>query len=164
MFIIKRRPYLIGLAREIFYNLANPVQSFYWFLFRPYRPGAKTFLFANKKLLLVRIGYKHKRFVLPGGGIQKEEPVDAAIRELYEEAGIKITNPDYIGKCNYTNQYKKVTVFYYTKEIYEEDIIIDGQEIIDAGWFDLNDLPKNVAPRLIEELEMYNNWKITQKI
>lgn len=160
MITINRRPYIVRVFRELFYPCARPLQKVYWFIFRPYRPGAKTFIFHNGRILLVRIGYAHKKWVLPGGGIERgEESIRAAVREAKEETGLDISNPTYIGERHYTNQYKKVTVFYYTSTVSNDDLVIDGQEIIDAGWFSLDSLPDNIPPRLPEEIVMYTNWK-----
>ena len=160
MLRVQRRLFLIRIFREVFYTCARPMQKVYWYLFRPYRPGAKTFIFFEGKLLLVRIGYAHKKWVLPGGGIERgEEPKDAALREAKEESGVVITSPVYIGERSYNNQYKKVTVFYYFALATGEDLIIDGQEIIDAGWFSIDSLPKEISPRVSEEIAMYTEWK-----
>ena len=151
---------MVRWAREIFYACANPLQKLYWSLFRPYRPGAKTFIFNQDQLLLVRLGYGHKKWVLPGGGIDKgEKPEEAAKREVKEEAGLDVENLIYIGKRFNTNQYKKVDVFYYMAKTNNPDLIIDGQEVVDAGWFRLDELPKEITPRVGEEIIMYNNWQ-----
>jgi len=160
----KPRPLLIRCLRKVFYACANPLQKIYWLLFRPYRPGAKTFVFNQDKLLLVRLGYGHKKWVLPGGGIDKgENGEEAAKREVKEEAGLDIENLIYIGKRFNTNQYKKVDVFYYTTKTYNSNLVIDNQEIVDAGWFKINELPEEITPRLKEEIMGYNNWKDESK-
>lgn len=165
MLTIRRRPYFIRLIREVFYACARPMQKAYWWLFRPYRPGAKTFIFYQNKLLLVRIGYAHKKWVLPGGGIEQgEESGETAIRETREESGLIITNTVYIGERSYNNQYKKITVFYYLASVLNDDLVIDGQEIIDAAWFSIDSLPKEIPSRLLEEIVMYNEWKRKQLI
>jgi len=164
MLIVKRRPLLIRTLRKVFYFCAQPMQKTYWYIFRPYRPGAKTFIFYHDKLLLVRIGYAHKKWVLPGGGIERwEESAQAAVREAKEESGVVIDSPIYVNERSYNNQYKKVTVFYYTDTTPSDDIVIDGQEVIDAGWFDLTSLPDNHASRLDEEIVMYNKWRADNK-
>jgi 8-oxo-dGTP pyrophosphatase MutT (NUDIX family) len=120
-------------------------------------------IFCNGKVLLVRIGYLHKYWVFPGGGLHRgEDPREAAIREAKEESGIDVTDVVFIGERLYTNQYKKVTQYYFTAEAVTSDIVIDGQEIIDAGWFQLDSLPELISPRAQEELTMYTNWKANQ--
>ena len=148
------------MCPQLLYDCVRPFQKCYWFVFRPYRPGAKTFVFYQGKLLLVRLGYSHKCWGLPGGGIERgEEPVQAAIREVYEEAGVVLTDSTFVSDRTYTNQYKKVTVFYYEATVLTDDVVIDGQEITDAGWFAFDALPAEIRPRLLEEITMYTNWK-----
>ncbi len=160
MLTIRRRHPIIRFGRQLFYQSARPIQKIYWYIFRPYRPGAKTFIFYQDKILLVRIGYAHKCWGLPGGGIERGEESDqAAVREAYEEAGVVITEPTFISERSYTNQYKKVTVFFYTATVMIDDLHIDGEEITDAGWFTLGALPSEIRPRLLEEITMYTNWK-----
>ncbi len=164
MLTVHRRPYLIRIAREVFYMCARPLQKSYWYIFHPYRPGAKTFIFCDGKLLLVRIGYAHKKWVLPGGGIEAgESSMQAAVREAKEETGLIISSLQSVGEKSYDNQYKKVTVFYYTATVLSDDLVIDGQEIVNAGWFPLDALPPEILPRLSDEITMYNNWKYGKK-
>lgn len=163
MLIVRRKPIVVRTLMKFCYALARPIQKSYWFIFRPYRPGAKTFIFYQDKILLARLGYAHKSWVLPGGGIDRgESPLEAAVREAYEEVGIKISNPNYVGEQTNNRQYKKVTVFYYTIAIDNPDIIIDGQEIADAGWFSLDKLPSDTRSYLRDEITMYNDWKYGQ--
>lgn len=160
MLTIRKRPWWLRILREGFYAIANPLQRVYWFLFRPYRPGAKMMVFAQGKLLLVKIGYSHRCWVLPGGGVNRgEKPIEAAMRELKEESGVVVLEPEYVGERIHNYQYKRVTMSYFTQTINEVDLVIDGQEITNAGWFDLDNLPQPHKTRLVEEIAMYNNWK-----
>lgn len=161
MLTINQRPYLIRQVRELFYTCARPLQILYWYIFRPYRPGAKTFIFYNDKILLARLGYAHRSWVLPGGGVESgETPIMAAIREVKEEVGIIIKDLLFITEQSNTRQYKKVTVFYYVAHVSSEDLIIDGQEIKDAAWFALDSLPSDAREYLKQEIKMYNEWKL----
>jgi 8-oxo-dGTP pyrophosphatase MutT (NUDIX family) len=145
---------------QLFFDAIRPIQKLYWYIFRPDRPGAKTLVFDEGKVLIVRLGYAHKNWVFSGGGIEQgETPEAAAIREAFEESGVEITNPILIGKRFYTNQYKKVLQHYFVAETITSDLVIDGQEIVDAGWFPLDALPPNVSSRVHDEVAMYNNWK-----
>lgn len=75
---------------QVYFDFIRPLQKLYWYLFRPYRPGVKTFVFHNGNVLLVRIEYAHKRWVLPGGVIERgEDSIQTAIREVKEETGVK---------------------------------------------------------------------------
>lgn len=161
MLTIRRK----NVPPQIFFDCVRPLQKWYWYLFRPYRPGAKTLIFHEGKILLVRLGYSHKKWVFPGGGLKRgEQPRDAAIREVKEETGIVLADVTYIGERFYTNQYKKVTQYYFTATTATSDIVIDGQEIIDAAWFPLNALPLEVSPRVVSEVALYTEWKLTSQV
>ena len=64
----------------------NPVRRFYWFVFRPQTRGVKVLILWQGKALLVRLGYAHRSWTIPGGGVHSEESYEeAARREIKEE-------------------------------------------------------------------------------
>jgi ADP-ribose pyrophosphatase YjhB (NUDIX family) len=160
MLIVRQKSRVARFVSQGWYDAIRPLQKCYWFLFRPYRPGVKTFIFCKGNILLVQIGYSHKSWVIPGGGIdRREQPVAAARREAEEETGIAVTNVSYVGERSNTRQYKRVTVFYYAAEVDDDTVVIDGQEIIDAAWFPLDALPTSLRQNVREEITMHTNWK-----
>jgi ADP-ribose pyrophosphatase YjhB (NUDIX family) len=160
MLTVQKRPWIIRVLREMLYVCAPKLMRIYWWLFRPYRPGVKTFVWHEGKLLLVRLGYSHKKWVLPGGGIDRGEgPSEAAVREVKEESGLDIVSPIYVGEQDMNHEYKRVTQFYFTADAASPDLTIDGQEIVDAGWFPLDALPAEIAPRVPKQITLYNEWK-----
>jgi 8-oxo-dGTP pyrophosphatase MutT (NUDIX family) len=80
----------------------------------------------------------------PGGRIERtgnfdgnftyETPKDTAIREAYEEVGIKINPKDVEDKT--VQLYKYITFFYKVETSF--DISLDKEEILDAQWVNLN--------------------------
>ncbi len=156
MLIKRPRSFPIRIARELFFKLTLPVRQFYWWLFQPERPGVKTFIFnSSGELLLVRLGYGKKRFTLPGGGINRHESAEvAATREIFEETGVRVNSLTFLESRTYTTEHKKVTVSYFFAYTETIDIVIDNQEIIDAGWFMRDALPDFASPLLHEELLM----------
>lgn len=77
-----------------------------------------------------------------------EHPEDAALRILEEQTGIKDLNPElaFIESFKGADQSWHL-VFHYKAESAEEPVIIAQEEIKDAKWFGLKDLPdkKEVA-------------------
>ncbi|MBI4287788.1 MAG: NUDIX domain-containing protein [Chloroflexi bacterium] len=60
-----------------------------------------TAVFRDGNVLLVRDKGKHK-FSLPGGGIKSDEPsIAAAVRELYEELGVRARKAERVFKCDF---------------------------------------------------------------
>lgn len=156
----KRRPAWVRVIREIYFFFERPCKKIYFWLFRPHTDGVKSFVFYDEKLLMVRLGYAHKKWVLPGGAVDRGEPLmAAAFRELVEESGVVPQSLEKIGSLYSEAQYKKNTVYYFFGESNAPDLEIDDQEIVDAGWFEVEALPDNCAPRVAEEIRLYNDWK-----
>lgn len=160
MLIHKPRPWLVRIGRKIFYTSYNPLKKLYWKILKPSGEGVKSFIFKQDRLLLVQIGYDHKSWTLPGGAIDKgEKAVVAAAREVQEETGLNLQDLLYVTSGLRTGEKKRVTLHYFYGETEVEDITIDDQEIIDAGWFTLDSLPDKRRPLLDEEIQLYNDWK-----
>lgn len=135
------------------------MRRLYWRVCKPVRRGVKVFVFNNERVLLVRLGYGKRKYALPGGGVERGEFLeDAAVREVLEESGIIITEPKYIGSRTYTTEYKTAEVAYFHARTEIADITIDGQEIIDAGWFTLQELPELNSVRLKEEIQAFEEF------
>ncbi len=112
----------------------------------------------------MKIGYSHKSWVLPGGGVDKGETTEkAAVREVMEEAGVVLNNLQYVTGGESNRQYKRVKLHYYYGEARDEDLVIDDQEIVDAGWFALDDLPEKRRQVLDDELGLYKKWTYETK-
>lgn len=84
-------------------------------------------------------------WTLPGGGLEfKENLEDCAVREVFEETGIKVNN-DRIKMVSVTNDVVEdahfVTIFFLVEEYEGEPKVMEPDEIIEWKWFDLNNLP-----------------------
>jgi 8-oxo-dGTP pyrophosphatase MutT (NUDIX family) len=146
--------------KKIYYFFQNPIYKVYCFIFRPKSLGVKIVVENNDKLLMVRIGYAHKRFTFPGGGVKKNESFkDAAKRELEEEVGIKIKSLIEMGEYTSDSNYKKniVKCFYlYTNSSF---VKIDNFEIIESGWYDSEKFPENLSFAVPKIMEIYKTFK-----
>lgn len=111
----------------------------------------------TKKILLV----KHKKFnkwVQPGGHIEENEtPEEAALREVYEETGLKIkllgerfpresdfVRPFAIQKNRGRNDDLHIDIVYLAEPVEYKELIYDENESLGIGWFDRSDLD-NIA-------------------
>jgi ADP-ribose pyrophosphatase YjhB (NUDIX family) len=156
----KKRPQWLRFVRALYYFFERPYKKLYFWVARPETTGVKLFIFNEDRLLLVRLGYAHKKWVLPGGKVDRGELLDqAARRELNEESGVIAGNLKLLGSLYNEHQYKKNTVHYFYGAVTEEDLVVDDQEIVDAGWYKLDALPGKCAPRLYKEITQCNSWR-----
>ncbi len=137
----------------------NPLRKLYWFVFRPQTRGAKMLIERNGRLLMIRNTYGHKNWTFPGGGVAKNESYkEAAIREAWEEVGIRVRNCTFIGQYINTHQYKIDTVeCYYTKTT-SDNFQIDPGEIMEAKWIKPHQIPQPLNPRVPIILSMRENY------
>ena len=129
---------------KLFWLIANPPRTAYWFVVRPHTRGAKCLIENNGAFLLVRLNYAHRLWTLPGGGVHKNESFEqAAIRESAEEAGILPSKVLKLGEYTTNHQYKIDTVHVYYYQAPTREFSVDGFEIAEAGWFRPEELPAN---------------------
>ena len=94
------------------------------------------------KILLIRNSYGHKLWTFPGGGIDKKETTEQAIkREVMEEVEIKVNNLKKIGEFTTTAEYKIDTVTVFVAKSVNDQFKIDEKEILEARWFFPDNLP-----------------------
>ena len=103
----------------------------------------------NGLLLAIRNTYGKKQWTFPGGGVNTSETYEkAAIREAWEEVGIKVTTPKPLGSYVDTTQYKTDSVHCFFTHVSSSDFKIDPGEILEAQWVDPTDFPQPASPRV----------------
>lgn len=91
---------------------------------------------------MIRNTYGHKLWTFPGGGIDQGETAEQAVkREVVEEVGVKVKNLRKIGEFTITAEYKRDTVTVFVASSGSNQFAIDDKEILEAGWFSLDNLP-----------------------
>ena len=103
---------------------------------------------ANNHILLQRSSLGSQKWSLPGGGVEKSESLKAAaVRETYEEAGIKISPPQlkYLGETASQKRWPSVTMNFFKVELKDQIIpkISRPLEILEVRWFKLGELPSD---------------------
>lgn len=114
--------------------------------------AADTALFAVDKdslklLLIKRGGYPYKgRWALPGGFVEIDEDIiDAASRELYEEAGVKGLYCEQVfvwGNPERDPRQRAITVSYVSLADFSEIKPKAGDDAAEAEWFELKSYRK----------------------
>ncbi len=104
------------------------------------------------RVLLIRHSYGSGNWMLPGGGIaRRETPLAAALRELAEETGLKLSQPRCLmvleealyGTVNRVHMFIGET---------GGDPRCDGREVIEARFFTPEALPDDLSPHLKRHL------------
>ncbi|MEK7584990.1 MAG: NUDIX domain-containing protein [Patescibacteria group bacterium] len=155
------------MLRKIFYPLINratriifPLAVAWWKLTKPKTFGVKVVIGNDEdKVLLIKVTYiPNAAWTFPGGKIEKGElATTAAIRESFEEVGIKLASVVKIGEYFSTKWGKRDTVSVLAGKINHSNFKIDPFEIKEAKWFKLDELPP-LPTNNNRVLEMYRAY------
>lgn len=142
--------------RAILYKLLYRGLRLYWFIFRPKVRGARCLIESNGRILLIRQTYGDMLWTLPGGLIKSSEtPEDAIRREVMEEVGLELSELRPIGVFTDTKEYARDTVSCFRGEATAAKLKIDRDEVYEADWFKVDDLPTGQARQLAMVLALY---------
>lgn len=100
------------------------------------------------------------KWMLPGGGVNKFEYYEDAIkRELKEELNIIIENIELLGVYQLFKESKNDSiVLFLSRDLVDESKIkIDAKEIIEYKFHSLNNLPKDIAGGHLKRIIEYRN-------
>lgn len=122
--------------------------------------GTRTMVLREQagEVLLVRHGYA-PGWLLPGGGVERGETLlDAATREVREEAGIVAEEePAFHGIYLNDAQFPGDHVACFVLRRFRQDAFTPGAEIAEARFFPMSELPAGTTPgtrrRIAELLE-----------
>lgn len=135
-----------------------------------FMPAAGIILYQNGKILLQKRGDNGK-WALHGGAMEMGETTqETAVREAIEEIGITPIDLDFYGVFSGPRMYHIypdgnevhiISTVYFCDE-YIGEIKIDENEVVAVEWFDVNNLPNNIAPidaYILEQLHQYIEMK-----
>jgi NAD+ diphosphatase len=120
-------------------------------------------IYRPNQILLAK-GIRHKdsdMYSTIAGFVESGESLEQALhREVLEEVGVKVKNLDYFGSQPWPFPHSLMVG--YLAEYESGDIVVQEDEIVDAYWFDLDNLPTlpsklSIAGRLIEEVVKRHN-------
>ena len=110
-----------------------------------------TFSGDKARVLLINRGkepFKGK-WALPGGFVGMDEELeDAVVRELAEETGlvgVRLEQMHTFGKCGRDPRGRQITIVYMGIATEGQDMIKAGDDAAQAQWFDIENLPKEMA-------------------
>lgn len=101
-------------------------------------------------LLIERAEYPFKgQWAVPGGFVEMDEDLeDAAARELAEETGltgVQLEQMHTFGKCGRDPRGRLITIVFMGVVTEGRDKIRAGDDAAKAKWFDIKELPENMA-------------------
>ncbi|PXW75253.1 ADP-ribose pyrophosphatase YjhB (NUDIX family) [Blastomonas natatoria] len=108
--------------------------------------GVKAVVLKGDAVLLIRHSYQSSHlYMLPGGGVKRgETPIAAAIREVREETGCRLTGArehgDFLTRAEGWSDHVTVVIGSTVDEP-----VADGREVIEARLFPMHALPPNVS-------------------
>ena len=103
-------------------------------------------------------------WTMPGGKLDFQEGLkEGAIREAFEETGIKVSNLEIISVSNDRIPDKHfVTIGFLCVDFEGEPKVMEPDEITKWEWFDLNNLPSPIFPPSEKIIKNYLAKKIYQ--
>lgn len=139
-------------ARRLAYRAAHRALRLYWLLARPRLTGVKAVLLDGGDVLLVRHTYGSRRWDLPGGGVRRGEPPAAAIRrEIREELGVTLEDPEPIGVLRMVRYHRNESIHLFRAQISRAPLTLALAELARAEWFGRGRLPAD-RERLVDEI------------
>ena len=133
-------------------------------------PGARVIIANEDGSILLQHRSDFSVWGLPGGNAEEgEDLTEVAIRETFEETGLRIKNPTPFGfgsnpqfeTVRFPNGHVCqffVMMFYATD--YDGHIVADGSETLDLQWFRTNELPAMLA-NMRRSVEAYTAFSRT---
>lgn len=109
------------------------------------------------RVLMVRHSYGLAGWFLPGGGIRRNEgPVEAAIRELQEEAACSAEGVRLLG-CIEENVSGSPHTGHVVTCVTMDEPVPDGREVIEARFFPTHSLPEPLSERTRARLALWQD-------
>jgi len=134
-----------------------------------FRSAAYVFLIKGRKVLLARrfnTGYKDGQYSTMSGHVEAGESIDeCAIREIEEEAGVKI-KPSELRLFHVMNRYSDhdyIDFYFLCKKWQGSPIIGETDKCDDISWFDLDKLPDNTIDYIKTALDYYKSKVLFSK-
>ena len=128
--------------------------------------GVVLFVFNDKSQVLMQLRTDYNSWGFPGGSMELGESFeDVAIRELKEETNLEVDELKMIKVLSGKDTYREypngdklydITAIFVIKK-YHNDLKINDDESKKLDWFDINNLPSNMAEFMKNYIEKFGN-------
>lgn len=137
-------------------NLFYKILRVYWRIFKPITLGVRAIVLnQNNEILLVKHTYQNNWF-LPGGGVDKGETFEQAIRrELMEETGYKADIIELFGVYQNTFEGKRDNIVVFVCKECKFIEFLPSPEIERYDFFSVDSLPENTARGMRKRIEEF---------
>ena len=111
------------------------------------------------KILMVQEGLAHcyGQWNFPAGHVDELEKItDAAIREVKEETGLEVKLKGVLPICEIKKKSEIHVIIRFTAEIIGGEINFDGEEILDAKWFSIEEL-ENMPEDKLRDYKLFKS-------
>lgn len=116
----------------------------------------------NKILLSHNVAFQGNRHSLIAGFVEPGETLEECVkREILEEVSIQVRNIKYFGSQSWP--FPNSLMIGFIAEYEGGEISVDGKEISQAGWYDVNSLPE-LSPSKISISRQIIDWFIQNNI
>ena len=128
---------------QIIYKVAYRLHLIICFIMRQKMTGAYIAVWSQGKILLIKNSYK-KKYTIPSGGVNKNESIiQAAARELKEETGLDLEDPQEIMFTNdfFDKEDKHYVTIFVQGFVQGEPKLLEPNRCEKWDWFTLESLP-----------------------
>jgi 8-oxo-dGTP diphosphatase len=140
------RPLIPTPILRLGYRVAIHVLRVYWRIARPHTRGVKCVVRHGGRVLLVRHTYGDRAWDIPGGTCGRDEdPRDTAVRELFEELGVRPVALRRLHTMNWHGSGKRDTVTAFVADLDGDELVVDEAEIATVRWVTADALPAGTA-------------------
>lgn len=133
---------------RIVYLITRPLSGL--FLHNSHR--VRVLITSGEEVLLQRSSFGHQLWSLPGGGIKRSEGIEhAAVREVQEEVGLTLKPGQIVQLPEYSQpaplQWPAPRLQFCSVKLTKKPQVRIARplEVLEVGWFPLNDLPENLS-------------------
>lgn len=129
------------------YGLTMALRSVYWRLRRPLLVGVRALVVREREVLLIRHRAGRTPWALPGGGVERYERLEDAVkREAREESGAQVAALHLLGVYDRLSQGVSNYIGVFVCAPLSEPNPPRSLEIAEARYFPLDALPAGLDP------------------